>query len=229
MEHAQSTTLVQVAEIVHWIALAFMGAVYTKRLFWILNFKPGKDRQTPGERHGDTSIFPALYSMANVAMPNKMESTRKDFPFWVNFVIFHICAFSGIFFAIISSAYPPFVKFWPLGLYFDLIFVVGFLVAMSRVYRRFTNPVLKLVSSPDDYFAIMTLTVWFFIGIFAAGYHLGFVHNPNVYAAFLFVTSFFLFYVPFSKISHYLYYPFTRYYIGKTLGHRGSMPVPKQS
>jgi hypothetical protein len=31
--------------------------------------------------------------------------------------------------------------------------------------------------------------------------------------------------VPFSKISHYLYYPFTRYYLGKSLGYRGVYPI----
>ncbi len=42
--------------------------------------------------------------------------------------------------------------------------------------------------------------------------------------SFFILTAFFLIYVPFSKISHYLYYPFTRYYLGKTLGHRGVHP-----
>jgi len=40
-------------------------------------------------------------------------------------------------------------------------------------------------------------------------------------------TAFFLVYVPFSKIGHYLYYPFTRYYLGKTLGYRGVYPMVK--
>jgi hypothetical protein len=44
---------------------------------------------------------------------------------------------------------------------------------------------------------------------------------------YLYLTSFFLLYVPFSKISHYLYYPFTRIYIGRALGHRGSYPVAR--
>jgi hypothetical protein len=39
------------------------------------------------------------------------------------------------------------------------------------------------------------------------------------------MTAFFLIYVPFSKISHYLYYPFTRYYLGKSLGYRGVFPI----
>jgi hypothetical protein len=38
------------------------------------------------------------------------------------------------------------------------------------------------------------------------------------------LTAFFLIYVPFSKISHYLYYPFARFLLGKTLGHRGVYP-----
>jgi hypothetical protein len=39
------------------------------------------------------------------------------------------------------------------------------------------------------------------------------------------LTALFLIYVPFSKISHYLYYPFTRYYFGRTMGYRGVYPI----
>ena len=225
MEHADGSALLFTAEIIHWVALAFMGTVYTLRLFWMFKWNPGKDRQAPAEKYGDTTLYPAFYSLANVAMPGKMESTRDNFSFWLNFVIFHICAFSGIFFAIISSAYRPFVEVKVIALYFLMIFAVGFLVGIYRVIRRIRSPVLRLVSSPDDYFAMGTLTVWFFLGIFAVGFVMGWVENVNYMVAFLFVTSFFLVYVPFSKISHYLYYPFTRYYIGKTLGHRGSLPA----
>ena len=45
--------------------------------------------------------------------------------------------------------------------------------------------------------------------------------------SYLLLTSFFLLYVPFSKISHYLYYPFTRLWLGRTLGHRGTYPLVK--
>jgi hypothetical protein len=43
--------------------------------------------------------------------------------------------------------------------------------------------------------------------------------------AFFGLTAFFLVYVPFSKISHYVYWPFIRYYVGKHLGHRGAYPT----
>jgi hypothetical protein len=222
----EGISMLQAAETIHWFALAFMGTVYTLRLFWLLRFKPGKDRQAPGERFGNTTVYPALYSLANVAMPWAMESTRRDFAFWLNFVVFHVCAFSGIFFAIISSAYRPFVEVPVIGSYFLTIFTVGFVVGAYRVYRRIKSPVLRLISSPDDYFAMGTLTVWFALGVPATASVLGRIEGEGIMVAFLLLTSFFLFYVPFSKISHYLYYPFSRYYIGKTLGRRGSMPSP---
>ena len=75
----------------------------------------------------------------------------------------------------------------------------------------------------DDYFSLILLTVWFFFAFLAV---------PNSTAdgewhllGYFFLASFFLFYLPFSKISHYLYYPFTRYYLGKTLGRRGVNPM----
>ena len=84
---------------------------------------------------------------------------------------------------------------------------------------------MRLISTPDDYFSLFTLTVWFGIGILCMAYITGHLEGEGYLIAYLYATSFFLVYVPFSKISHYLYYPFTRYWIGKTLGHRGSMPA----
>jgi nitrate reductase gamma subunit len=98
---------------------------------------------------------------------------------------------------------------------------------LGRVIRRFARPVLRLISSPDDYFSVMTITVWLFTGVLAQALLLGYLQGTNIMVVFLYTTSFFLIYVPFSKISHYLYYPFIRWYLGKTLGHRGSMPVNK--
>jgi len=84
---------------------------------------------------------------------------------------------------------------------------------------------MRAISSPDDYFSLALLTVWFFSA---------FLSVPNkpeqgetILLAFFFLTAFFLIYVPFSKISHYLYYPFTRYYFGKTMGYRGVYPLAK--
>jgi len=103
----------------------------------------------------------------------------------------------------------------------------AFLIGLYRIARRLTLPHLRLISSPDDYFAVIMLTAWFASGILAQAWLLGWVRNESVLVVFLLFTSFFLIYVPFSKISHYLYYPFTRYWLGRSLGHRGSMPYAR--
>lgn len=215
-----------IVEIVHWIALGVMGFVYTVRLFWLFSFRSAKDRQLPGER-GTTGIGPAFYSLGNVAMPWVMESTRssRGFIFYLSFIVFHMGVAAGIFLAFVSSLYRPLMELPYISYMFMLILGAAFLVAIIRVIRRISRPFLRLISSPDDYFAVSMLMVWFLSGVFAQAHIAGLLESVWYLVVFLALTSFFLIYVPFSKISHYLYYPFTRYWIGKTLGHRGSMPA----
>ena len=205
-------------------ALAFMTVVYTARILWLLSYKAGGERQPPTGLPGTTPAKGILYSWANIAMPWAMESTRTKLPLYAQFVIFHLGVVAGIFFAVVGSAYPPLVQI-PLVAYI-LMGLIGaaFLVSVGRVIRRLARPVLRLISTPDDYFSLVTLTVWFGLGVPAVAHVIGLPVGEGYLVAYLFATSFFLVYVPFSKISHYLYYPFTRYWIGRTLGHRGSMP-----
>ena len=157
-----------------------------------------------------------------------MESTRTNLPFYANFVWFHVGAVTGISFAILSSLVPSLFQVPAVAAAFLFIIFTTFFVAAYRVYRRFTDPVLKLISTPPTTTSrSWTLTVWLGLGSPAVAYAAGWVKNENWMVAFLIATSFFLIYVPFSKISHYLYYPFTRIWIGRTLGHRGSMPAAK--
>ncbi len=210
------------AEIVHWIALAFMGVVYTIRLSWLLKFKAGKDRQKPGDQ-GNTTNGPAYYSLANVAMPWAMESTRNNIGFWISFVLFHLGVVAGIFLAIFSGLFRSFFEVPVVANVMLAVLGVAFLVGIYRILRRFGRAVLRLISSPDDYFAVITITVWQGTGVLAQAHIAGHMASETFLIVFLYTTAFFLAYVPFSKISHYLYYPFIRWYLGKTLGHRGSM------
>jgi nitrate reductase gamma subunit len=82
---------------------------------------------------------------------------------------------------------------------------------------------MRAISTPDDYFSLALLTVWFLFAALAAPNRAD--RGEGVLLAFFFLTAFFLLYVPFSKISHYLYYPFTRFYLGRTLTHRGVFPI----
>ena len=220
--------VLSVAETVHWIALAFMGVTYFARLLWLFRWKGGRDRQARGERTlPNGAIRGGVYSIGNVAMPWVMESTRDAPLFYVSFVLFHLGVVAGIWLAFFSSLVPAMHMVAGVAYLFMAFMGAAFVVAISRIVRRAVQPHMRLISTPDDWFALFTLSVWFFLGVLAQASFIGLLEGPGYLTAYLFATSFFLIYVPFSKISHYLYYPFTRYWIGKTLGHRGSLPVAR--
>jgi nitrate reductase gamma subunit len=203
------------------VALAFMSTIYILRLIWMFRFKAGKEVTNPmgNPRMG------AAYSLANVAMPWAMESVRKNWSFYAQFVIFHIGVVAAITATFIIPYWPEVFQIKLIVRIFQLSLGAAFAVGIIRLIRRITDPVLRLISSPDDYFSLILLTSFFASGIYAV---------PNEYEAsewpliiFFLMTTLFLVYVPFSKISHYLYYPFSRYFLGKTMGHRGVFPRKK--
>ena len=217
-----------IAEVVHWGALAFMMLVYSARLVWLFSHPAGRDRQAKGERAADNgAMLGAMFSLGNVAMPWEMESTRKGFGFYLSFVLFHIGVTAGIFLAFVSSLYRPLHEIPVVGYAFMAAIGIAFLISLARVVRRFAVPHMRLISTPDDHFALWTLSVWFFFGFMAQGHIVGLFASEIWLVGYLFCTTFFLIYVPFSKISHYLYYPFTRWWLGKTLGHRGSLAISR--
>jgi nitrate reductase gamma subunit len=214
------------------VALVIMAVVYTTRLVWLFRFRAGRDRQPATGRATTSPILAApttsprkggLYSLGNIFMPWAMESTRTRPFFYAQFVIFHLGVTANILLSFLIPYVPSLLASATVVLAFQTIIGAAFVVGCMRMVRRITKPVMRAISTPDDYFSLTLLTVWFLCGVLAA---------PNQTQGgethlllYFFITAFFLIYVPFSKISHYLYYPFTRYWLGRTLGHRGVFPM----
>lgn len=199
-------------------ALAFLAAVYTARLIWLFRFRNRRERTFAAGR----ASAGAGYSLLNVAMPWAMESTRKRPAFYAQFVVFHLGVTAAIASTFVIPYAPGLFEVRPLMRLFQAIIAAAFLVGVARLVRRLTDPVLRKVSSPDDYFSLVLLILWFAAGVLAVPNRPE--HGEGPLLAFFGLTAFFLVYVPFSKICHYLYYPFTRYYLGRSLGHRGAFP-----
>lgn len=217
------------AEVVHWCALGVMAAVYTTRLLWLFRFKGAKDRSAPGGSGRTSAKRGAYFSLANVAMPWTMESTRTRAFFYATFVLFHLGVTAGIAMAFISTLSPGFVAHPAVAWVFGTLIGGAFVVGIGRMIRRLRVPYMRLISTPDDFFSLGMLIVWFGLGVVTQASLAGVsaFAGDGYQIAYLYLTSFFLLYVPFSKISHYLYYPFTRWWIGRALGHRGSFPVAR--
>ena len=205
------------------VALGFMAIVYITRLIWLLRFKAGRDRQPPTGLPGTTPRKGILYSWANVAMPWAMESTRTKAVIYAQFVVFHLGVTAAILLSFVIPYAPRLLELPGVVPVVQAIIGAACLVGVMRIIRRAGDKYMRAISSPDDYFSLILLTVWFFFATLAVPNNTQ--GGEGIMLAYFMLTAFFLIYVPFSKISHYLYYPFTRYYLGRTLGHRGSYPV----
>jgi nitrate reductase gamma subunit len=156
-------------------------------------------------------------------MPWAMESSRRKPLFYLQFAAFHLGVAAAILLLFVLPLTPQALENPTVVLAFRIPIGAAFLVGLGRIVRRFGNKYMRAISTPDDYFSLILLTVWFAFAFLAVPNS---TENGEWHLlGYSFLATFFLVYVPFSKISHYLYYPFTRYYLGKTLGHRGVFPI----
>jgi nitrate reductase gamma subunit len=156
-------------------------------------------------------------------MPWGMESTRKRWVYYLQFVLFHLGAVGAIGLSFIIPYFPGILESAAVVTIIRLMIGGGFVVGLMRIYHRVTNKYMRAISTPDDYFSLILLTVFFFFAFLAAPNDIS--QGEGIMTTYFILTAFFLMYVPFSKISHYIYYPFARYYLGKTMGRRGVFPI----
>lgn len=205
------------------VALLFMVTIYALRIRRIFRFPAGRDRQAPGGSDNTNETKGAVISLLAVAMPWTMASTRNHLLFYAQFVIFHLGIAASIALSFVIPYAPALLRDPGTVTVLQLLLLAAVLVGVVRLVRRLSSPYMRAISSPDDYFSLCLLIVWLLFGVFAAPNEPQ--TNPRPLLAYFFLTAFFPVYIPFSKIFHYIYYPFARWYLGRTLGHRGVYPL----
>jgi len=208
---------------VQLLALLFLVFVYLFRLVWLFKFRSRKERTFPAGKEGRG----IAYSLMNVAMPWVMESTRKNPGFYVQFVIFHIGVAAAIAASFIIPYWPALLEIKAVVRLFQVAIAGGLIVGLLRLYRRIAQPRIRFISTPDDYLSLIFMILFFAAAVLAIPNEFKTAEWPLI--LFFGLTAFLLIFVPFSKISHYLYYPFGRFFFGRTLGHRGIFPGKKSS
>lgn len=199
----------------HYGGLLFMILAYTVKIFQFLR-KPAAIEGTPARGNHKKAI---QYSYMTLAMPWELESQKHHEFRYIEFALFHLAMAVGIGFAFMVPIFHDFMENPLITIICQIFFILGFFIGISRMGRRIFKADMRRISSPDDYFCLLLLTLWMLTGIFASPLK----SEPWLFRYYCMAT-FFLFYVPFSKISHYVYYPFIRYYVGKHFGHRGTFP-----
>jgi nitrate reductase gamma subunit len=209
------------------IALCWMATIYIIRIWWFTRFKASNERQSPTGKGTVKPTASIIYSLANIAMPWGMESTRQRWFMYLQFVVFHLGVAGAIGLSFIIPYAPQLLESQGSVIIFRLIIGGGFVVGTMRIIHRISDRYMRAISTPDDYFSLFLLTVFFFFAFLAVPNDLS--KGETIMMTYFCLTAFFLVYVPFSKISHYLYYPFTRYYLGRTMGRRGVFPLTQSS
>jgi hypothetical protein len=200
-------------------ALAFLLAAYSLRLLWLWRFRSERERSWSVARGGAGVAF----SLLNIALPWAMESSRRHRGLYFQFVVFHLGVAAAIAATFIIPYAPGLLRSPLVVLAFQAVIGAAGLVGLWRLARRLRNPAVRLISSADDYASLILLILFFAAGVLAVPNDPGRSELPLL--AFFGLTALFLVYVPFSKIGHYLYYPFTHFFLGRSLGRRGVYPL----
>lgn len=201
------------------IALSIFAILYALRVRHLMKLPMPKETAPP---KGSPSRGVAT-SFASLFYPWSMESTTKHMSRWIEFAVYHLAATAAIG-ATFTLPFAPRLMTFPVRIVLAVFIILGVIVGFVKISRRLTNIYLRHVSTPDDYFSLAAVQIFFI----AAGGCLIF-YTPNWRFIYFLITAIFLIYVPFSKISHYLYWFFARTFIGLRYGRRGIIPQKRVS
>jgi hypothetical protein len=201
------------------IALIWMAALYGVKVYQMWRLPMAWER---APRKGSPGRG-VLSSYASILFPWLMESSRKHLWRWVEFAVYHLGAAAAI---LVTFALPlaSGLLVRPLRYVLASLALAAALLGIAKLARRFTRPELRIVSTPDDYLSLAALEVFF---LATAAVLLA--DGTGTRIVFFFITAAFLFYVPFSKISHYVYYFMAGVFTGTRYGFRGVRPSVRRA
>ena len=156
-----------------------------------------------------------VYSYASLFLPSSMESARHHLWRWFEFAICPLGAGAAIL-ATFTIPFAPSVMTREISLAMAVLVAGVFVMGVLKLLRRVMFPDLRSLSTPDDYFSLAGVEAFFLFTVMALATGL-----PGWMKAYFITTAAFLFYVPFSKISHYVQWFFARAFFGVPFGRRG--------
>ena len=199
-------------QLTHEIGTAILVLLYLVRLVVLLRRRPARDLASNPRGEIWRGMVDAFLT---IVAPWRMESSRKHWTRTSSLWSFTWACSLCIALSFVIT-YAP-----------ELLTVAGarrgpwscwrprFVAGGLRLYRRVRLPEMRIISSPDDYIAMGMV-----LGFLGTGM-LSLLGWEAAIIAYFIVSALFLVYEPFSKIRHYIYYPFARYYYGAAFGRRG--------
>lgn len=157
----------------------------------------------------------ARYAFTKGMLPQAKESVRTHLPSYAAGLVFHGGAFAS--FALLAASLAGFEPGSALVRLGGAAAGAGALAGLGLVGKRIASPVLRGLSSPDDYVANVLTSVFAALASVAA-------FLPDARGAWLVAGVALLLYVPLGKIRHCLLFFPARYEMGRFFGRRGTFP-----
>jgi len=195
----------------HEIGTAILVLLYLLRLITLFRRRPARELSSNPKAEVWRGTVDAFVT---IVAPWKMESTHKHWTRYVEFVVFHLGVFLNIALSFLL-AYAPDLLSVPVRRVTMVVLAASFVAGALRLYRRAHRAEMRIISSPDDYIAMAMVLLFLLTGLLSL-----LDWDPGT-VAYLMIAALFLVYEPFSKIRHYVYYPFARYFYGATSARRG--------
>lgn len=201
------------------IALSWLAVWYAIKVYRLARLPMTWENGSP---KGNAALG-ILNCYAALLMPWSMESSKKHLWRWVEFAAYHV----GALVAILNTFTTPFMHglmTQTVRLTFAILIAPAVILGLVKLVRRILRPEMRLISTPEDYFALASVEVFLFLAVMAL-----LLNSPLWRIMYFFVTAAFLFYLPFSKISHYIYLAFAGVVTGSRYGWRGVRPQVRSS
>ena len=194
------------------LALGLLGIILKLRDIMNRPFKEDLARERGSV--GRAILFAFTLGMA----PWEKESTRIHWIAYLRGIFFHV----GIFMAFGVLLASPWLDILPVWLVWVGAAVTGFgaLFGFAGIFMRLAGPNERALSLPDDYASVF-LTSLFIALAFAT------LIWSALLPAFYVVTGIMGAYIPISKIRHCVYFFYSKFFFGKSFGHRGVIGQPK--
>jgi hypothetical protein len=153
-----------------------------------------------------------LYAFTLGMAPWAKESARRHWVAYIRGIIVHVSIFAAAAFLIAT----PWLAQMPSLLCIALaaLFTVGAVLGLAGFGIRLSDPTMRLLSTPDDYFSLALVTLFLSSGAISAVW-------IESLPAFWAISGITLAYTPFGKMKHFLYFFYERVFIGLFFGRRG--------
>jgi len=203
------------SQILAGLALVFTILAFGRRLRSFNALTRPVDRSSP---RGSPQVG-VLYAFTLGMAPWAKESTRRHWMAYTRGVAFHLAIFLGLALFLASPWLGLFPGQWRAGL--ALATGLGTLFGLAGFAARFAERNLRALSTPDDYFAVLLVSL--FLAAATAA-----LLNLTLLPVFYFVSALILVYMPLGKIRHCIYYAYSRLFFGKFVGRRAVLPHSQQ-